>query len=255
MQNIENQNNYTLHYKTWHSNTDEHKQDMSAFYEKIFGKDLLKISKSLKKKPQELRILDFGCGMGFFLNSLRDKGYESLKGYELDKAQAQTAREMGFDVEQSDDPLEWLKNCNSNYDVIFSIDVLEHIQVEYLQQTLEGMKNIISKNGALVATVPNANATMSARWRYIDWTHKVSFTEHSLSHIVRSSGFNVESIVPSEIIRFYKKPRRNIHRLTELLMLKFARGLRRIEVIGEFGWDEGIEIPLTTNIKIIAIKE
>ncbi|MEY3901877.1 MAG: hypothetical protein RL189_1183 [Pseudomonadota bacterium] len=255
MHDSEHTMDYTLHYETWHTMSDEHKRYMSAFYQDSFAADLAAIGKDLAIKPENLKILDFGCGMGLFLNYLNQSGCRHIRGYEIDRGQAHAARKMGLHVEHNDDPLAWLKNCNETFEVIFAIDVLEHVPPEHLGQTLAAMRALLKPNGKLVATVPNANATMAGRWRYIDWTHRVSFTEHSLSHIVRLSGFSVESVVPSEIVRFYKKPQGMLRRVSEKMILRWVRFWRRLEVIGEFGWDEGLEIPLATNIKIIAGKE
>lgn len=254
MQDSENTMDYMLHYETWHSISDEHKRSMSAFYHESFACDLAAIGRSLSIEKEHLKILDFGCGMGLFLNYLNQFGCQQIKGYELDQRQALMARKMGLHVEQNDNPLAWLKDCGETFDVIFAIDVLEHVPTEQLGQILSALRALLKHNGRLVATVPNANATMAGRWRYIDWTHHVSFTEHSLSHILRLSGFTVESLAPSEIFRFYKRPQGLLRRVTEKLILRCVRFWRRLEVIGEFGWDEGCEIPLTTNLKIVANK-
>ena len=44
-------------------------------------------------------------------------------------------------------------------------------------------------DGKVILTVPNANSPLAARWRYIDFTHHCSFTEHSLNFVLGSAGF------------------------------------------------------------------
>jgi len=243
---------YTLHYKTWHTTTEAHKAYMSHFYKSAFYGDLDLLKKRMEKSESELRILDFGCGMGFFLNFLKNAGYQNLAGFELDSGQAEAGRQLGLKVDQNDSPSAWLKCCTDKFDAIFAIDVLEHVPPEELQSTLVAMRRLLTKGGVLIATVPNANASSAGRWRYIDWTHKVSFTEHSLAHVLRLSGFEVEGVFPSEIVRFYRTPQGFIRRWSERTILKIARLIRRLELIGEFGWDEGPAIPLTTSIKVRA---
>lgn len=246
---------YTLHYETWHTVSDAHKAYMSAFYNSVFEGDIREILSRLRKTTAETKVLDFGCGMGLFLNYLRASGFTHVSGFELDEGQAHCARSMGLSVAQNADPMAWLAQCDAKFDIIFAIDVLEHVPVDQLQKTLTLMRNLLTPQGFLVATVPNANSTLAGRWRYIDWTHRTSFTEHSLSHVFKLSGFDVERVVPSEIVRFYKNPQGFVRRFSEGLILKFVRLFRRLELIGEFGWDEGLEIPITTNIRIFACKK
>jgi cyclopropane fatty-acyl-phospholipid synthase-like methyltransferase len=225
---------------------------MSEFYRSVFSDDLDVVKKRTGKSESDLRVLDLGCGMGLFLNFLRSSGYRNVSGFELDAGQAEAGRSLGLNVDQSNSTLTWLDSCSDRFDAIFAIDVLEHVHPEELQSILVAMRRLLTKGGVLIATVPNANSTSAGRWRYIDWTHRLSFTEHSLAHILRLSGFEVEGIFPSEIVRLYKNRQGFIRRWSERVILKIVRAIRRLEFIGEFGWDEGLEIPLTTNIKVRA---
>ncbi len=245
---------YTLHYATWHRHDDRHQAEMNRFYSSVFSKDLEHAQRWLKKPAAQIKALDFGCGMGFFLNYLQSVGFASVHGFELDAGQADAARAVGLSIDQSDNSLQWLKQCTKKFDLIFSLDVLEHISPDSVQEFLVAIRNCLTDDGIFIATVPNANSTCAGRWRYIDWTHRMSFTEHSLSHVMKLGGFHVESISPSEIFRYYTKPKSRMRQASEHLILKVVRSWRRLELIGEFGWDEGIDIPITTNIKVRAFK-
>jgi len=245
---------YTLHYATWHTHDERHQTEMNRFYSSVFSRDLEFVQRHLDKSASQLEVLDFGCGMGFFLNYLKSVGVSSVQGFELDAGQASAARKVGLNVDQTDNPLQWLKNCNKKFDLIFSLDVLEHISPDSVQEFLVAIRSCLTEDGIFIATVPNANSTCAGRWRYIDWTHRMSFTEHSLSHVMKLGGFQVESISPSEIFRHYTKTQSRLKRASERLILKVVRSWRRLELIGEFGWDEGTEIPITTNIKVRAFR-
>lgn len=254
MQTKDQNIDYTLHYATWHKNDDHHQVEMNRFYSGVFLSDLEMAQRRLQRPIEEISILDFGCGMGFFLNYLRNQGFKNVQGFELDAGQASAAHQTGLNVEQSNSPLSWLKQINKKFDLIFSLDVLEHISAESVQEFLVAIRNCLAEDGIFIATVPNANSTCAGRWRYIDWTHRTSFTEHSLAHVLKLGGFQVESIAPSEIFRHYTKPQSRLRQASERLILKVVRGWRRLELIGEFGWDEGMDIPITTNIKVLAFK-
>lgn len=245
---------YTLHYQIWHQRGAAHQDHMNGFYRAAFSVELETIQSQFSNPKSKIEILDFGCGMGLFLNFLRTHEFTSISGFEPDSGQAAVARSSGHHIEQAENPLTWLKACPKKFDVIFAIDVLEHIPPEQLQDVLAAMKAILSDGGLLVATVPNGNSTCAGRWRYIDWTHRLSFTEHSLSHVLKMSGFRIETVLPSEIARFYTSKPSFLKRVSEKAILRVVRAWRRLEFIGEFGWDEGAKIPLTTNIKVRAWK-
>ena len=245
---------YTAHYETWHNRSQEHLRTMLQFYARTFDSDLRAIAAALGKPLVDLRLLDFGCGMGLFLHYCQTQGVRSLTGFELDEGQASYGRGLGLNVEQSPDPLAWLEAHKDEYDVIFSIDVLEHVPTDHLPRTLRCLRGLLGAQGRFVATVPNGNAALAGRWRYIDWTHRTSFSEHSLTHVLRMAGFQDPVVSESEVARFYRGEPGVLKKASEAAILKVVRFVRTLQYVGELGWDEGLAIPLTTNIKVIACK-
>jgi hypothetical protein len=58
--------------------------------------------------------------------------------------------------------------------------------------------------------VPNANSIVSSRWRYNDYTHFTSFTEHSLYFVLKNAGLDEihtqnEKGLGKLYFRFWKK--------------------------------------------------
>jgi 2-polyprenyl-3-methyl-5-hydroxy-6-metoxy-1,4-benzoquinol methylase len=71
-------------------------------------------------------LLDYGCGKGFILNYLKEK-YSSInvKGY--------------------DPAVEEYQTIDGMFDCVFSNDVLEHVEMEYLDQVLAHIDSLSSK--------------------------------------------------------------------------------------------------------------
>ena len=67
--------------------------------------------------------------------------------------------------------------------------MLEHVPVAAQIELLRTIRGALRPGGRLILTVPNANSPLASRWRYIDFTHHVSFTEHSLSFVLRNASF------------------------------------------------------------------
>jgi hypothetical protein len=93
---------------------------------------------------------------------------------------------------------------------VLLLDVLEHVPVPQQIAFLRAIHGSLVKGGQLIVQVPNANSMLAARWRYNDFTHHSSFTEHSLYFVLKVSGFAearaeaVKSIIrPS--LRFWKR--------------------------------------------------
>jgi 2-polyprenyl-3-methyl-5-hydroxy-6-metoxy-1,4-benzoquinol methylase len=111
---------------------------------KRFGLERIKILKNYKKKG---KLLDFGCGTGWFLEGAKDH-FES------------------FGVEYSDSIRKWLlekfniktfKTLNSikseKFDIITAFDVIEHVPDPL--DLLNNLKKKLKKNGIILIYTPN----------------------------------------------------------------------------------------------------
>ena len=112
----------------------------------------------------------------------------------------------------------------------------------------------MKKNGRLIATVPNASSGLAFRWRYNDWTHRTSFTEHSLDFLLYHAGFDDIKVLEAGPFRRPRLPFLVRPSVIRWLFLLFARSFRRLEMISELGWKEGRRVPLSLNIMAITEK-
>lgn len=244
---------YTRHYLKWHSDKNEHIESMISFYQRMLLPYL--------PANRDSNILDVGCGMGFALLSLQKIGYTHIQGIELDSGQVNSCLKKNLPVELVTDTIHYLNNQPDKYDVIICLDVIEHIPHQEQLYFVKAINIALKKAGKLICTVPNANSTLASRWRYIDWTHHISFTEDSLDFLLFNAGFDNINVFETE---FFNRPQ--ISLLSAIVkksmwkvylhwwLFRAVRSLRRLEMIAELGWEQGYKIPLSLNILATANK-
>ena len=172
---------YSIHYKRFHDGSEADVNRMKAWLCTYLQADL--------PPDRSTPILDIGCGFGFALHALRELNYSDARGLETSNEQAQFARTAGFPVDVVEDSADYLRRHPQTFGAILLMDVLEHLPPGGQLEFLEALRNALLPNGRVILTVPNANAQLASRWRYIDFTHHASFTEHSLFFALRSAGF------------------------------------------------------------------
>ena len=238
--------NYTQYYLKWHKNTDAHRNGMISFYHRLIG--------SYLPKDPTAAILDVGCGMGFALHYLRLQGYANIAGIDTDSGQVQLARQCSLPVTHVTDSVAFLKESMTKIDFLLCLDVLEHVPKILHLDFLSSIYQTLKPKGRLILSVPNANSSIAARWRYNDWTHETSFTEHSLDFVLSNAGFQKIMIEPAEFMlrpRLFFLP---ISGSRHWWAFCFFRFFRRLEMMAELGPEQGRKIPLSLNLLAIADK-
>jgi 2-polyprenyl-3-methyl-5-hydroxy-6-metoxy-1,4-benzoquinol methylase len=193
-----NQYDYSIYYRNWHDESREHHAAMSRYMAGQIAPHL--------QLPKSASILDVGCGFGFALGGLRLLGYTNIRGVDQSAEQAAACERAGFDVEHTDDTIDWLSTHRELFDGIVLFDVLEHVPVPLQIDFLRAIHRALKPGGQLLLTVPNANSILAARWRYNDYTHYSSFTEYSLAFVLKNAEFAQVSIDNSKGLgRFPKR--------------------------------------------------
>ena len=207
-------------------------------------------------KNKSVRILDVGCGMGFAMSTLKSLGYHNLEGFDCDEGQVQAAQSADLNVRlvPVEQTLSFLLSARASYDYVMSLDVLEHIPVNVVMEVVAAIAACLKPEGSFLCTVPNANNVIAERWRYNDWTHHNSFTEHSLDFLLFNGGFHDIQIHP---IEFQTKPPRAwlpIGAAKHWWLFRFVRMWRRLEMMAELGPAQGRSVPLSLNLLALASK-
>lgn len=172
---------YSAHYRRFHDEGEVHAIEMAEWLGQYLKNDL--------PSDRSMSVLDVGCGFGFALRAIRSAGFEDVRGIESSEHQAKVARRSGLNVEVVADTPAFLNLHSECFGLILLMDVLEHIPVDKQIGLLRAIRRALLSNGRLILTVPNANSPLAMRWRYIDFTHCASFTEHSLFFALNAAGF------------------------------------------------------------------
>lgn len=238
---------YTQYYLKWHKNTASHRDFMLSYYRNLLGS-------LLPKDPDEL-IIDVGCGMGLALGFLKASGFKNIEGLDTDAGQIMLAREAGLPARLVEDTTKYLSEKKESARCVLLLDVLEHIPKAEQIPLLRGIFGVLKPQGRIIVTVPNANSSLGMRWRYNDWTHETSFTEHSLDFILIHAGFQKITVSPAEFVRrpsWYFLP---VSGGRHWWAFCFFRLFRRLEMMAELGPEQGRQVPLSLNLLAVAERE
>lgn len=129
------------------------------------------------------RVLDFGAGLGTFSGST-ELPMESVHCVELDDKSRQSLKDQGFNAYAD------LSEVEGQFDYIFTLNVLEHIEDDeaITKQLFEKLR----PGGVLFAFVP----AFEMIWTSLDDLvgHHRRYTIDSLRHICLTAGFKIEDI-------------------------------------------------------------
>lgn len=139
------------------------------------------------------KLLDIGCGNGFFLQVAKEKGWD-VYGVEVSESASEICRNKGLNVFTG--IVDEFKQEN-DFDIIVSIEVIEHLS--FPRSFVEAAYQLLRKGGLFYMTTPNFNAVLRYRLKeqydVIDFPNHVSyFTPTTLDQLLTESGFSKKSI-------------------------------------------------------------
>lgn len=207
---------YSIYYRRFHDDSAASNERTAAWQAHFLA--------PLMPSSREARVLDIGCGFGHALMALQKLGFYNVMGVEASPEQAESASAKGFEVHVTSDTAGFLRDRIGSYDVGLLLDVLEHIPVAQQIDFLRACHDALAPGGRLILTVPNANSPLAARWRYNDYTHSSSFTEHSLFFVLRNARFDSVTIDAEKGIRrfprcFWRRSARRNPKMARALLL------------------------------------
>ena len=134
------------------------------------------------------RILDVGCGMGFFLEEARKMGWE-VYGTEYSPKAIELCENKGITMKPG--VLNPEDFGGLSFDVITSFEVLEHINNP--QPEMNNIASLLRQGGLFYATTPNYNSLMryrlGASYNVINYPeHLTYFTKRTLTKLAKDNG-------------------------------------------------------------------
>jgi 2-polyprenyl-3-methyl-5-hydroxy-6-metoxy-1,4-benzoquinol methylase len=177
------------------------------------------------------RLLDVGCGQGWFLDAAKERGWQ-VYGTEYSDKAVELCSLRGIEMKKGIlDPTDFK---GLEFDVIFSSEVLEHINNPVSE--LSNMNILLRKGGLLYLTTPNFNTYL----RYIlkDKYNVISYPEHlsyytakTLDKVLIKTGFKKKKLLTTGI---------------SLTRFETSKG-KNSELISEYTKDEKIRKLLSSN--------
>jgi 2-polyprenyl-3-methyl-5-hydroxy-6-metoxy-1,4-benzoquinol methylase len=167
--------------------------DQFAYRKKQFGVERYQYSCERLRLSKDARVLDLGCGAGFYLSVLADKGIQ-YKGLEVAKhlvEYCQVNQKLNVEPTKLED-----EPCG-HYNLITMFDVIEHLSDPVC--LLSTVKEKLKKGGYCIAYTPNIHSLgwelMGSRHNcLLPFEHLCFFNLKSLNYLAKESGLKIYSI-------------------------------------------------------------
>jgi 2-polyprenyl-3-methyl-5-hydroxy-6-metoxy-1,4-benzoquinol methylase len=149
-----------------------------------------------KDKEKRTRLLEVGCGLGFFLDVASDCSFD-VTGIEFNEYAIEfIKKKYAFDVRSGE--LEKGMFGNNTFDVVAMFDVIEHLRNAF--STIEVIHDILSPEGILVLTTMDSRSLVSRLLgkRLEDFRrtkeHLFFFSRETITNILAKYGFEIIKI-------------------------------------------------------------
>jgi SAM-dependent methyltransferase len=171
--------------------------------ERHWGKQLRLIR---KKYGVSCKLLDIGCGAGYFLVYARSLGFE-VEGVEPSNKLRKSAQDYGLTIHES---IDVAMAGMGKYDIITMFEVIEHIPHGDLSSFIQKASSLLASDGTILGTTPNAdsfNILISREKDPAIWppSHVSYFTKKSLFRFLVTHGFERERLFTYGVIPFRSK--------------------------------------------------
>jgi len=170
-------------------------------FESIYNTSLLriqKIKKLLDVHPQQTKLLDIGCALGFFCKACRDFGFRLIEGLEISEFAADyCVREFNIPVYTTE--FEEF-TPEKKYDVVTAWFVLEHFKDPYAM--VNKIFNMLEEGGVFACTLPSYFGPLffckREEWiRLHPKDHRIDISPLSIRRLLKKIGFKKIQCFPS----------------------------------------------------------
>ncbi len=178
-------------------------------------------------KTDGTRLLDIGCGYGFFLKKMAQLGWQA-EGIEVSKPGRDYARqELGLCIHSK--PLEAIAFPSEYFDAVTLFYVIEHVHDPAL--LLKEVYRILKPNGMVLLRWPHSTPVVNVLGSfakkfdiYHTPFHLYDFNPTAMKKLVVRAGFSAAQ----HLIGGYTLPEKRLHRLCSILFGKMAQGIYQI---------------------------
>ena len=135
------------------------------------------------------RVLDLGCGHGYFINAVQARERHALDAEPAMKAFLDPAV-----LFHAGDVRDLSGFADGSLDAVFASNLLEHLDHDDAARLLGSVRRILAPGGRLILLQPNFKYCASSY--FDDYTHRTAWSHVSLADRLRASGFEVERLIP-----------------------------------------------------------
>jgi 2-polyprenyl-3-methyl-5-hydroxy-6-metoxy-1,4-benzoquinol methylase len=145
------------------------------------------------------RLLDVGCGRGWFLTEAKKRGWE-VYGTEYSETAVKICEASGIAMRAGKlDPAAF---AGITFDVITSFEVIEHINNP--NEELQNIHTLLRTGGLFYCTTPNFNSLLRyylrAGYNVIEYPEHLSYyTKKTLNYVAKKNGFRVLKVLSTGI--------------------------------------------------------
>ncbi len=193
-QHILNEQGMGRLYNDWISTDDSlaKKRETDVSLYAGYARQIEAIAYLLKRKPADIKVLDFGMGWGYWVLMAQAYGFQAY-GFEIAVDRLAYARQFGLQV--TDDTADFE---DIQFDFINSEQAFEHIPTP--KESIEFLVSKLKRGGILRISVPNGNGIAKAVQR-LNWKpaadaihpleHINCFTNKTLIHLAKLAGLEL----------------------------------------------------------------
>ncbi|HID75385.1 MAG TPA: class I SAM-dependent methyltransferase [Planctomycetaceae bacterium] len=171
--------------------------EVRRIYEKRYEFIAVCIERARARRGAQLRVLDAGCGDGYWLWRLERLPGLELVGVDYNPVRVQRARSVTCRARVVQSDLAWLERCGP-FDVILLNQVIEHVPDD--EQLLVAAHRALDPCGTLILGTPNEGAWLQQLWLRVTGQraatdHVHFYTEAEIRGKIHRAGFRVEAVM------------------------------------------------------------
>ncbi len=157
-------------------------------------------------REKDVSILVVSCGPGYLVHLLRDCGYTQVVGIDSDSEKIGHARQRELNC-HAQQAFPFLEQNETTYDAIVCEQELNHLMLDEMLDFLRLCYDRMRPEGTLLVYGLNgANPLVGSENFAHNIDHFNTFTEHSLSQVLRLAGFEDVRPFPLRLYVFWANP-------------------------------------------------
>lgn len=213
--------------------------DRTSYFSPITRKRYEELLDKFESYRRTNKILDIGCGYGFFLEVAKERGWE-VYGVEITQKAVDTCEEKGINMFMGD--ISEVSFDEDSFDVVVSIEVIEHLNDP--NTFLSKSYSLLRKGGLMYVTTPNFNSYLR---------HQLKADYDVICYPNHLSYFSVKTLKRAFVQNGFKKQKIKTTGMS-VTRVKTSKGKSQQEFVSETSDDEMIRYRIEKNVFLRAMK-